>query len=69
MNNSDLKKKIQLVAKEISREWRLKESWTAYNKYGKGKKARLRFSKSGNEKIEKTYATHYVKIEKKRTNT
>ena len=50
---------INKTIKEISGEWNLKKSWTAYNKYGKGKKIRLRFSKSGNEMIEERYATHY----------
>jgi hypothetical protein len=55
---------------KISKQWNLKESWTAYNRYGKGKKTRLKFCKSGNEKIEKAYATHYIskKVEKKCTN-
>jgi len=38
----------------------LKPSWTAYNKWGKGDHIRLRFSKSGDDNIEKQYATHYV---------
>ena len=55
---------INKTIKEISGQWNLKKSWTAYNKYGKGKKIRLRFSKSGNEQIEQAYATHYLNIEK-----
>jgi hypothetical protein len=38
----------------------LKPSWTDYRKWGKGKNIRLRFSKSGDENIERSYATHYV---------
>lgn len=38
----------------------LKPSYTAYMSWGKGKKEKLRFSKTGNETIEKNYATHYV---------
>ena len=39
----------------------LKPSWTGYHQYGKkGKHRPLRFSKSGNEQIERAYATHYV---------
>jgi len=38
----------------------LKASWTFYRQYGKGNKQKLRFSKSGNETIEKAYATHYM---------
>ncbi len=49
---------------EIAKHWNLKKSWTAYNKYGKGEKKRLRFSKSGNKQIEESYATHYIDIEK-----
>jgi hypothetical protein len=47
--------------KAVAKQCELKESWTGYNRYGKGPKIRLRFSKSGNESIEKKYATHYVK--------
>ena len=43
-----------------ARKHDLKPSWTAYNKWGKGENVRLRFSKSGDETIEKLYATHYV---------
>ena len=38
----------------------LKESWTAYHKWGKGKKIVLRFSKSGIPQVEKAYSTHFV---------
>ena len=38
----------------------LKPSWTLYKKWGKGKSIKLRFSKSGNENVERLYATHYV---------
>lgn len=55
---------INKTIKEISGQWNLKQSWTAYNKYGKVKKIRLRFSKSGNEQIEQAYATHYINTEK-----
>jgi hypothetical protein len=47
-----------------ARKHDLKPSWTAYNKWGKGNKTRLRFSKSGDENIEKLYATHYVSQQK-----
>jgi len=40
----------------------LKPSWTSYRKYGKGVKIQLRFSKSGNENVEKNYATHYFSM-------
>jgi hypothetical protein len=38
----------------------LKASWTDYRKWGKGGNIRLRFSKSGEYNIERSYATHYV---------
>lgn len=38
----------------------LKPSWTCYHQWGKHKQNRLRFSKSGDEKIEHSYATHFV---------
>jgi hypothetical protein len=38
----------------------LKSSWTCYHQWGKHKECRLRFSKSGDEKIEYHYATHFV---------
>jgi hypothetical protein len=39
----------------------MKPSWTAYNQWGvKGRKIPLRFSKSGDSRIEEAYATHYV---------
>ena len=36
-------------------------SKTVYNKWGKGHKKGLRFSKSGRSAIEDVYSTHYVK--------
>jgi hypothetical protein len=56
-------KKLSTINKTIRRfssEMDLKESYTAYNKYGKGKREKLRFSKSGDENIEKAYSTHYL---------
>lgn len=38
----------------------LKPSWTAYMRWGKGPKQRLRFSKSGDPRVEEAYATHFV---------
>ncbi|MBK8257835.1 MAG: hypothetical protein IPK82_34855 [Polyangiaceae bacterium] len=38
----------------------LKPSWTAYMRWGKGPKQRLRFTKTGDEKLEEVYATHFV---------
>ena len=51
---------INRFIRQIAAKANLKPSWTGYNKYGKGAKTRLRFSKSGNENIEKLYATHYI---------
>lgn len=39
---------------------KLRESWTCYRSWGKGRKVNLRFSKSGTEYIEKVYATHFL---------
>lgn len=56
--------KLSFIMKELrvyALENQLKPSWTAYNRWGvKGKKIPLRFSKSGDAFIEKTYLTHYV---------
>jgi hypothetical protein len=55
--------KLTLINKLINKystDLDLKSSWTGYNKYGKGVKQRLRFSKSGNKNIEDRYATHYI---------
>ena len=62
-------RKLSFVNKEIrvyARKHDLKPSWTFYGRWGKkrkdstGKTIKLRFSKSGDENIEKQYATHYV---------
>lgn len=50
---------INRTIRKSAAELKLEKSWTAYNKYGKGK-IRLVFSKSGNKNIEDAYATHYV---------
>jgi len=55
--------KLTLINKLIrkhSTDLGLKESRSAYNKYGKGVKQRLRFSKSGKQAIEEAYSTHYI---------
>lgn len=44
----------------VSSELNLRKSWTAYMKYGKGPKRKLRFSKSNDETIEKRYSTHHI---------
>ena len=38
----------------------LKPSSTAYMRWGKGPKQRLRFTKTGDPKVEEAYATHFV---------
>ena len=55
--------KLSLINKEIRKiasDLKLHPSSTTYNKYGKGVKQRLIFSKSGDRKIEEAYATHYL---------
>ena len=55
--------KLSTINHEIrvyARKNNLKASWTDYRTWGKGSKDRLRFSKSGDENIEKLYATHYI---------
>lgn len=54
--------RLSETIKEIykySKELDLKENFTFYKKYGKGK-VKLRFSKSGRDNIEKRYATHFI---------
>ena len=46
--------------RDYARKNDLKPSWTDYRKWGKGNRIKLRFSKSGDERIEQLYATHYV---------
>src|SRR5690554_934516 len=60
--------KLSTIMKELkkyAKENNLRSSWTAYNKWGKGKNIKLQFSKSGNNNIEKAYATHYLKPKNK----
>jgi len=40
----------------------LKPSWTSYHQWGEHKDIRLRFSKSNDDKIEHSYATHFVDV-------
>lgn len=56
--------KINFIMKTVRRNslnGNLTPSWTGYKSWGKGKKIELRFSKTGDPNIEKTYATHFVK--------
>ena len=57
-------RKINSIMKTVRRnslDGKLEPSWTGYKSWGKGNKIDLRFSKSGEPNIEKTYATHFVK--------
>lgn len=42
----------------------LKPSWTAYMRWGKGPKQRLRFTKTGDPNVEAAYATHFMCLRK-----
>jgi len=56
-------KKLSRISHEVrsyAEQHDLKPSWTDYRKWGKGGNIRLRFSKSGDENIERQYATHYI---------
>ena len=59
-------KKLSVIMHEI-RSYAIKNnfkpSWTYYGKWGvkNAKRPKLRFSKSDDEKIEESYATHYLK--------
>ena len=57
---------INKTIRKMAGDLKLEPSWTAYNRYGKGPKNRLIFSKSAHKNIEDAYATHYV--DKKRIN-
>ena len=56
--------KLNTILKSLhsfAAEHGLKPSLSVYNKWGKGQKIRLRFSKTGSPYMEKLYATHYIK--------
>ncbi len=62
--------KISFIGKTVRKnclKGKLKESFTAYKSWGKGAKATLHFCKSGNQNIEKAYATHYCEKKAKDT--
>jgi len=52
--------RINKTIRKIATDLKLEKSGTSYNKYGKGKKIRLIFSKSGIKNIEDLYTTHYI---------
>jgi uncharacterized protein len=45
---------------KLCREFGLQPRHTAYNRWGKGPKSPLRFSKNGEPNVEQAYATHWV---------
>jgi len=54
---------INVVFRTINasaRRGKLKPSWTAYVQWGKGGRAPLRFTKSGDPNLERRWATHYL---------
>ena len=56
-------RKLSEIMKEMrayANKNELKASWTCYHQWGKNNKNKLRFSKSGDEKVEYHYATHFV---------
>ena len=60
--------RINFIMKHVrktSRLGNLKESWTDYRSWGKGRKIQLRFSKTGDRNIEKAFATRFLMMEKK----
>jgi hypothetical protein len=55
--------KINAVCRAIhasARQGNLKASWTAYFGWGKGPRRPLQFTKSGDPKLERVWATHYL---------
>ena len=62
---------INKIIRQIATKMNLEPSLTVYNKYGKGPKQKLRFSKSGDFNIERAYSTHFLnkyQIEKLKEN-
>jgi len=51
---------INKIIRQVAIKMNLEPSLTVYNKYGKGPKQKLRFSKSGDLNIEKAYSTHFL---------
>ncbi|MCK4258839.1 MAG: hypothetical protein KAX49_07665 [Halanaerobiales bacterium] len=61
--------KLTVIMKELkkfAKDSKLNPSLKVYKKWGKGKKINLRFSKSGNQKIEESYSTNYYLPSKKK---
>ena len=62
---------INKIIRQVVAKMNLEPSLSVYNKYGKGSKQKLRFSKSGDFNIEKAYSTHFLnkyQIEKLKEN-
>lgn len=57
---------ICLAVHKSAAKGKLKASWTAYMKWGKGKSTPLRFTRSGDPHLEKQWATHYLHPQPKR---
>ena len=55
---SEIMKEMRAYAEKNN----LKPSWTHYHQWGKYKDRKLRFSKSNDEQIEHSYATHFVDV-------
>jgi len=51
---------INKIIRQVAAKMNLEPSLTVYNKYGKGPKQKLHFSKSGDINIEKAYSTHFL---------
>ncbi len=51
---------INRTIRQTAVKMNLKPSLTVYNKFGKGPKTSLQFSKSGDKQIEKAYSTHNI---------
>jgi hypothetical protein len=47
------------ILRFLAHDLNLKPSGTAYMRWGKGPKQRLRFTKTGDPKLEEAYATHF----------
>lgn len=53
--------KILRVLRFHAADLKLNASITVYNRWGKGAKQRLRFTKTGEPRLEEAYATHFVR--------
>ncbi len=58
-NLSQLRDIISLM-RTYALQLKLKQSATAYHSWGKGAKRPLRFSRSGERRVEELYATHFI---------